>query len=71
MNHESFGKKCSCGHFESEHDAERKTPNIQNITQNLRYIIPPSHAIDEVFRISCKYCHCNQFDPKKKRWGFV
>ena len=71
MNHESFGKKCSCGHFESEHDAERKTPSIQNITQNLRYIIPPPYAIDEVFRISCKYCHCNQFDPKKKRWDFV
>jgi hypothetical protein len=71
MNHESFGKKCSCGHFESEHDVERKIQAIQNITQNLRYIIPPPHAIDEVFRINCKYCHCNQFNPKKKGWGFV
>ena len=71
MNHESFGKKCSCGHFESEHDSERRIPAIENTTQNLRYLIPPPRIIDEAFRINCKYCDCDQFNPKKKRPGFV
>ena len=66
MNHKTFGKRCSCGHFENEHHVERKTPSINNTTQNLRYMIPPPYVIEEAFRVNCKYCKCEQFDPNKK-----
>jgi len=29
MNRAPFGEKCSCGHFESEHDAEKKHPHFK------------------------------------------
>ena len=68
MNREPFGKQCRCNHLESEHNAKKRIPSMESMTQDYRYIIPPAQPISEFVRTDCKICHCAEFDPKKKGW---
>lgn len=70
MNREPYGKKCKCGHFESEHVAQKSTTQSPKIQQDLGFLLPHPQAFAEIIRTNCKGCNCKIFEPEKKGWRF-
>lgn len=59
MNRESFGKKCKCGHFESDHIALKQHISIPG-PHDLGVFLPhPPDLYSK--RGNCKVCGCNIF----------
>ena len=66
-----FGKKCKCGHYESQH-----VPSTSNTNAAMRYdtkpggnlpmgLLPTIHY--DTMRDKCKICDCKKFEGEK-RW---
>ena len=57
----AFGKLCKCGHYESEHIAER--PDIvPKISHDLGILLPQSPLDTVTLRKSCKICDCKMYE---------
>ncbi len=70
MNSKPYGKKCKCGHHESEHIAKMKRLDESSILQakTLYGVLP---LMDSNFEHGdCKVCECIKFNAEKKGWGF-
>ena len=70
MNPKSYGKKCKCGHFESDHVSLNKNFYEPNAIPEMRIFFHPPPTIDNPKTIKCKGCTCNHFSPEKKDWKF-
>lgn len=68
MNRKSFGEKCTCSHFENEHQSVKKMTSNESVTRDYSYIIAPAEFPLEFSRGKCKICDCSSFEPKKKKW---
>lgn len=68
MNKNSFGKECTCGHFESDHVPIKPTVSIPG-PHDLGTFLPHPPDLD-LKRGTCKICDCINFKPKKKNWRF-
>ncbi len=62
----TFGKKCKCGHFESDHINENKNFYEPNRSPEMDYFMSPPPIIENPKRIRCKICLCDKFIPEKK-----
>jgi len=69
MNREHYGKKCKCGHHESEHD--RKMSEMEHpalLQAKTMYGILPQMESKIKYK-NCKACTCDGFAPEKKGWN--
>ncbi len=70
MNPKPYGKKCQCGHHESEHVAKMKKLDEPSVLQaKSMYGVLPLTA-SNLERGVCKVCPCVKFNTGKKNWGF-
>ena len=58
----TFGKKCKCNHFESDHKAQKSIVSIPKLS-DLGIILPHTPTSTETVRIDCKICDCKKFNP--------
>ncbi|GEM_PF-4595057 len=63
MKNKTFGKKCKCGHFESEHASRKNDFSIPKVIPEMGIIFTHPPSIDEPLRIACKICECKKFNP--------
>ena len=70
MNPKSYGKKCKCGHFESDHVNLNKKFYEPNASPETRIFFNPPPTIDNPKNIKCRGCACNHFSPEKQGWKF-
>ena len=68
MNKKPFGKKCKCGHLESQHISKKPTFKIPDIPLDVG-MLSAHPNISIVERINCKFCNCKKFDVKRN-WDF-
>ena len=61
MKTRTFGKKCKCGHFESEHNVQKLITPIPELS-TLGILLPHSSKFIETIRIDCKICDCKKFN---------
>ena len=66
MKTRSFGKKCKCGHHESEHVNENKKFYEPNRSPEMDYFMSPPPIIENPKQIKCKVCSCETFSSEKK-----
>ena len=66
MKSKTYGKKCKCGHFESEHVNLNKKFYEPNTIPETRIFFHPSPTIDNPKQIRCKVCSCDKFSSEKK-----
>ena len=59
MNRKPFGKKCKCGHFESDHVALKQHISIPG-PHDLGILLPHPPDLHSK-RGNCKICKCNVF----------
>ena len=70
MNREPYGKKCKCGHHESDHIAKmNKMEDPSFVHAKTLFGLLPSMD-SKLERNDCKVCECGKFDTGKKGWGF-
>ena len=70
MSQKSYGKKCKCGHFESEHVNLNKKFYEPNSIPEMGYFLSPPPTMDNPKTIKCRACECDRFSPEKKRGRF-
>ena len=70
MNRSSYGKKCKCGHFESDHVNKNNKFYEPNEVPEMRIYFTPPPTIDNPKNIQCKGCNCMLFSPEKRNWKF-
>ncbi|QMU53433.1 MAG: hypothetical protein GKS07_08055 [Nitrosopumilus sp.] len=66
MNPKSYGKKCKCGHFESDHVKLNKKFYEPNAIPEMGLYMHPAPRIDNPKTIKCRGCTCDKFSPDKK-----
>ena len=60
MKTSSYGKKCLCGHYESEHVAlTQKNPVLEPSDLGILLPFPPDFDLK---RSNCQICNCQKFD---------
>ena len=71
MNRKPYGKKCRCGHYESEHVKKMNEFEHTALAQaKTMYGLLPLMKSNIEYK-NCKICSiCNRFDSEKKGWGF-
>ena len=69
MNREPYGKKCKCGHHESDHVGEMKYQEVSIVQAKVMFGVL-SYMESMSKRSICKICNCSQFQPIKKERGF-
>lgn len=62
MKIKNFGKKCICGHFESQHKAIERDNTIPKISHDLASLLPHSPSFGKPKRDSCTICECKLFE---------
>lgn len=70
MNPKSYGRRCKCGHFESDHVNLNKNFYEPNAIPETRIHFTPPPTIDNPKTIKCRVCSCDYFSPEKKKWEF-
>ena len=66
MNLESYGKKCKCGHFESEHIIQNNKFYEPNAIPEMGIYLPSPPTFGNPKQIKCRGCTCDKFSPKKR-----
>ncbi len=59
----TFGKKCKCGHYESEHEPRKSNFTEPKVIPEMGIIFTHPPSIDEPLRNICKICDCGKFSP--------
>ena len=58
----TFGKKCKCSHFESQHNVQKSITMISKVPNDLGIFLPIPPTLAESIRINCKICNCKKFN---------
>ena len=69
MNRKSYGKRCKCGHYESEHVkkmSEMEHPALLQ-AKTMYGILPWMES--KIKYKNCQVCECDIFVPEKKGWS--
>jgi hypothetical protein len=61
MKTRSFGNKCKCGHFESEHEPRKSSFQEPKAIPETDIVFTHPPPIDEPLRNICKICGCKEF----------
>ena len=69
MNKKPFGKKCKCGHRESQHSSTKPNFKIPDIPLDIGMFFPHPN-ISVVERTHCKFCQCKKFVNEERNWDF-
>jgi len=67
MNREPYGRKCKCGHFESEHVARPDDFSLPYVIPEMGAAFTHPPDLLDFKRKTCKICDCEQYHPQK-RW---
>ena len=70
MNREPYGKKCTCGHYESEHVkklTETEHPALAQ-AKTMYGLLPMTES--KILYKNCKVCSCTMFTSEKRGWEF-
>ena len=70
MNRETYGNKCMCGHFESEHVPPKQNFSLPNVIPETGHIFMHPPDFGKSKREKCKACNCELYNPEKKGWRF-
>jgi hypothetical protein len=70
INPKSYGKKCKCGHFESDHVNLNKKFYEPNAIPEMGMYMHPAPKIENPRTIKCRGCTCDKFSPEKKAGCF-
>ncbi len=68
MNTKSYGKKCKCGHFESDHVDVNKKFYEPNVIPEMGLFLHHLHAMDNPKTVKSNGCTCDKFSSEKKGW---
>ena len=67
MKTRSFGKKCKCGHYKSEHDLQKHDFSEPKAIPEMGILFThPPGMVKEPVHIHCRICDCKKLDSKKK-----
>jgi hypothetical protein len=66
MNPKSYGKKCKCGHFESDYVYLNKKFYEPNVIPEMGMYMHPTLRINNPKTIKYRGCTCDKFSPEKK-----
>jgi len=68
MKSRTYGKKCKCSHFESDHINENKKFYEPNAIPEMGYFLPPPPTFNNPKQMRCRVCACEKFSSEKKGW---
>ncbi|MDH3312386.1 MAG: hypothetical protein OEM28_04460 [Nitrosopumilus sp.] len=66
MNRETYGKRCNCNHYESEHTLQKHDFSEPRVIPEMGILFThPPGMIKEPVRSGCKICDCKNLIQKR------